>query len=78
GLRLGYLVLPPDLVAPFLRAKQLIDRNTASLDQAVLAQLIRDGHFERHIRRSRRATAGRSPRSPYHRHVALRDTSPRI
>jgi GntR family transcriptional regulator/MocR family aminotransferase len=54
GLRLGYLVLPPALVEPVLRAKQLADRNTAALDQAVLAHLIRDGHFERHIRRTRR------------------------
>ncbi|HEY3147127.1 MAG TPA: PLP-dependent aminotransferase family protein [Dongiaceae bacterium] len=54
GLRLGYMVLPPDLVQPFLRAKQLTDRHTASLEQAVFAHLIRDGHFERHIRRTRR------------------------
>jgi GntR family transcriptional regulator/MocR family aminotransferase len=54
GLRLGYMVLPPDLVGPFLHAKQLTDRHTASLDQAVFAHLIRDGHFERHIRRTRR------------------------
>jgi GntR family transcriptional regulator/MocR family aminotransferase len=54
GLRLGYMVLPPDLVEPFLRAKQLTDRHTASLEQAVFAHLIRDGHFERHIRRTRR------------------------
>jgi GntR family transcriptional regulator/MocR family aminotransferase len=54
GLRLGYMVLPRDLVRPFLHAKQLTDRRTASLDQAVFAHLIRDGHFERHIRRTRR------------------------
>ncbi|WP_179221843.1 PLP-dependent aminotransferase family protein [Inquilinus limosus] len=54
GLRLGYMVLPPELVEPFLQAKQLTDRHTASLDQAVFAHLIRDGHFERHIRRTRR------------------------
>lgn len=54
GLRLGYMVLPPNLVEPFLRAKQLTDRHTASLEQAVFAHLIRDGHFERHIRRTRR------------------------
>jgi GntR family transcriptional regulator/MocR family aminotransferase len=54
GLRLGYMVLPRDLVRPFLHAKQLTDRHTASLDQAVFAHLIRDGHFERHIRRTRR------------------------
>jgi GntR family transcriptional regulator/MocR family aminotransferase len=54
GLRLGYMVLPAQLVVPFLQAKQLTDRHTASLDQAVFAHLIRDGHFERHIRRTRR------------------------
>jgi GntR family transcriptional regulator/MocR family aminotransferase len=54
GLRLGYMVLPPQLLAPFLQAKQLTDRHTATLDQAVFAHLIRDGHFERHIRRTRR------------------------
>lgn len=54
GLRLGYMVLPTGLVQPFLRAKQLTDRHTASLEQAVFAHLIRDGHFERHIRRTRR------------------------
>lgn len=59
GLRLGYLVLPDALVEPYLRAKQLADRNTAALDQAVLAHLVRDGHFERHIRRSRRRNQDR-------------------
>lgn len=53
GLRLGYMVLPPELVGPFLHAKQLTDRHTASLDQAVFAHFIRDGHLERHIRRTR-------------------------
>lgn len=59
GLRLGYVVLPPELVTPFLYAKELTDRHTASLDQAVFAHLIRDGHFERHIRRTRRRNQAR-------------------
>jgi GntR family transcriptional regulator/MocR family aminotransferase len=54
GLRLGYLVLPPDLVEPFQRAKWLSDRHTAHLEQAALADFIREGHMERHIRRMRR------------------------
>ncbi|HEV8395962.1 MAG TPA: PLP-dependent aminotransferase family protein [Vicinamibacterales bacterium] len=54
GLRLGYLVLPPDLVEPFHRAKWLADRHTAHLEQAALADFIREGHMERHIRRMRR------------------------
>jgi len=54
GLRLGYLVLPPDLVEPFTRAKWHADRHSATLEQAALADFIREGHLERHIRRMRR------------------------
>ena len=54
GLRLGYLVLPPGLTEPFQRAKWLADRHTAHLEQAALADFIREGHMERHIRRMRR------------------------
>jgi GntR family transcriptional regulator/MocR family aminotransferase len=54
GLRLGYAVLPRELVEPFLRAKQLSDWYSAPLDQAVFARLIAEGHFERHLRRTRR------------------------
>jgi GntR family transcriptional regulator/MocR family aminotransferase len=54
GLRLGYVVLPRELVEPFLRAKQLSDWYSAPLDQAVFARLIQEGHFERHLRRTRR------------------------
>ena len=43
GLRLGYLVLPPALVEPFQRAKWLADRHTAHLEQAALADFIREG-----------------------------------
>ena len=54
-LRLGYLVLPAELVKVFGQAKQLTDRHTPSPDQLVVAQLIRSGAYERHIRRVRRA-----------------------
>jgi GntR family transcriptional regulator/MocR family aminotransferase len=50
-LRVGYAVLPPRLVEPFVAAKWLADRQTASLDQQVLADFIADGHFARHLRR---------------------------
>ena len=53
-LRVGYVVLPPDLVAPFVAAKWLADRQTATLDQQVLSDFIHEGHFERHLRRMRR------------------------
>lgn len=53
GLRIGYLVVPEELVTPFSRAKWLSDRQTPILEQAALADFIRDGHLERHIRRMR-------------------------
>lgn len=53
-LRLGYLVLPPALVEPFLKAKQLADRHSPPIEQTVLAELIRSGAYERHLRRLRR------------------------
>jgi GntR family transcriptional regulator/MocR family aminotransferase len=54
SLRIGYLVLPTELVAPFTRAKWLTDRHTPLLEQAALADFLADGHLERHIRRMRR------------------------
>lgn len=58
-LRLGYLVMPPALVAPLRRAKQLADRHPPMLEQMVLAELIRSGAYERHLRRLRRANERR-------------------
>ncbi|MGE5243425.1 MAG: PLP-dependent aminotransferase family protein [Betaproteobacteria bacterium] len=51
--RLGYLVVPPDLVDRFAVAKATVDRQSATPDQAVLADFIDGGHFARHIRRMR-------------------------
>lgn len=53
-LRLGYLVLPADLVSVFRQTKQLADRHAPVLDQRVLASLIDSGVYERHVRRVRR------------------------
>ena len=53
SLRLGYIVLPPDLVERFLAARLAMDISPAGFHQAVLADFIREGHFSRHIRRMR-------------------------
>lgn len=53
-LRLGYLVLPPELVPVFQQAKRLTDRHAPVLEQRVLATLIESGAYERHVRRMRR------------------------
>lgn len=54
GLRVGYVIVPPALVPVFTRAKWLSDRQTPVLEQAALADFLREGHLERHIRRMRR------------------------
>nr|WP_280518981.1 PLP-dependent aminotransferase family protein [Shinella curvata] len=53
-LRLGYLVLPKDLVEPFVRSKQIADRHGATFEQEALASLIDSGIYERHVRKMRR------------------------
>ena len=53
-LRVGYVVLPDPLAGPFVAAKWLADRQTATPDQQVLSDFIQEGHFERHLRRMRR------------------------
>jgi GntR family transcriptional regulator/MocR family aminotransferase len=59
GLRLGYLVVPPDLVDAFTAARALADRHPPGPEQGVLAAFIADGHFARHIRRTRALYAER-------------------
>ncbi|MBT4044104.1 MAG: PLP-dependent aminotransferase family protein [Rhodospirillaceae bacterium] len=59
ALRLGYLVVPPDLVDPFIRARRVLDDHAAMLAQPVLASFIEDGHFAAHVRRMRRLYAAR-------------------
>jgi GntR family transcriptional regulator / MocR family aminotransferase len=44
-------VLPNWLYPKFLPLKWLTDRHTETLEQHVLAQFIKEGHFARHIRR---------------------------
>jgi GntR family transcriptional regulator/MocR family aminotransferase len=53
AIRLGYLVLPRDLLAPFVAVRKGMDMFSPTFHQAVLADFIREGHFDRHIRRTR-------------------------
>jgi GntR family transcriptional regulator/MocR family aminotransferase len=59
ALRVGYLVLPPALVPPFLAAKWAADRFSAPLYQEALAELITSGQFERYLRRAGSRNAAR-------------------
>ncbi len=53
ALRLGYLVVPAELIPSFVAAKALSDRNSPVIEQATLTAFIRDGHFGRHVRKMR-------------------------
>jgi GntR family transcriptional regulator/MocR family aminotransferase len=53
ALRIGYMVLPEDLVDPFARVRDTLDVFPPTLPQAVLADFVNEGHFGRHLRRMR-------------------------
>jgi len=57
--RLGYLVVPLDLLDRFAAARSIASRHAPLLDQAVLTDFISGGHFGRHIRRMRAVYAER-------------------
>ncbi len=59
ALRIGYLILPPSLVEPFLTVRRLMDFHLPILEQAALADFIAEGHFTRHLRRMRTLFARR-------------------
>jgi GntR family transcriptional regulator/MocR family aminotransferase len=53
ALRLGFLIVPPDLQDGLVAARAVADQHPPVLDQAVLADFIGEGHFARHLRRMR-------------------------
>jgi GntR family transcriptional regulator/MocR family aminotransferase len=59
ALRLGFLVLPPRLVDVFESMRSFVDRHPPTLDQAILAEFISEGHFGLHVRRMRQTYAER-------------------
>jgi GntR family transcriptional regulator / MocR family aminotransferase len=54
ALRLGFAVIPPDLVESFLDMRNAADTaSTSVLSQMAMTDFIREGHFSRHIKRMR-------------------------
>ncbi len=53
SLRLGYIVIPLDLVERFVETRRSSDICPPRFNQAVLAEFMEQGHFARHIRKTR-------------------------
>jgi GntR family transcriptional regulator/MocR family aminotransferase len=53
SMRLGYLVIPLDLIERFAAMRQVMDICPTHITQAVMSDFIREGHFARHVRRMR-------------------------
>ena len=49
GLRLGYLAAPKQLYPKLLQAKQAADLHTPSLNQRIVAEVLKDGFLDRHV-----------------------------
>lgn len=54
SLRLGYMVLPPDLMDVYTGVKVPLSLYSPSLIQEAVAEFMLEGHFIRHIRRMRK------------------------
>jgi GntR family transcriptional regulator / MocR family aminotransferase len=70
ALRMGFLVVPLDLRESLIAARLATDVHPPWLEQAVLADLMDGGHFDRHVRRMRAAYGERLD--------ALRDAVERV
>jgi len=53
SLRLGYIVVPPDLLDRFMSVRRAMDICPPHFYQGVIADFMSEGHFARHIRRMR-------------------------
>jgi GntR family transcriptional regulator/MocR family aminotransferase len=62
ALRIGYLVAPARLIDAFVAAKSTADRQGSTLDQAVLAEFMYEGHYGRHVKQMREVYAERRKR----------------
>src|SRR5438477_10278554 len=53
SLRLGYIVVPEQLVDSMAKVRSVMDQHSPSIDQAILARFITEGFFLSHIKRMR-------------------------
>jgi GntR family transcriptional regulator / MocR family aminotransferase len=62
ALRLGWLVVPPEMTDAAARAKALIDSGSPVPEQLALRRLIESGDLDRHVRRARAVYRARRDR----------------
>jgi GntR family transcriptional regulator/MocR family aminotransferase len=54
GLRMGWMVLPPELVGPAIELKSFADAGNSVMDQIAFAEFLASGAYDRHLRQMRR------------------------
>jgi GntR family transcriptional regulator/MocR family aminotransferase len=59
SLRMGYMVIPPELVGAFRMCKFIHSRHHPWGDQAVVHAFVEEGHYVRHLKRMRRVYSER-------------------
>jgi GntR family transcriptional regulator / MocR family aminotransferase len=59
SLRLGYLVVPEQLVDSIAKIRSVMDQHSPAIDQATLARFITEGFFLSHVKRMRKLYAER-------------------
>jgi GntR family transcriptional regulator/MocR family aminotransferase len=59
SLRLGYLLVPEQLVDSMIKIRAVIDQHSSAIDQATLARFLTEGFFLSHVRRMRKLYSDR-------------------
>jgi 2-aminoadipate transaminase len=59
GLRLGYVIAPPEIYPKLLQAKQAADLHTSILNQRIVYEVLRTGMLETHVPSIRACSATR-------------------
>lgn len=60
SVRIGYAVLPENLCLLYSHCRQTLNQTASKLEQLALADYIKDGHLERHLRRLKKIYAKKS------------------
>ena len=54
ALRMGFAILPQQLIEAFVSARTVVGRYSPILDQVLVARFMQQGHFARHVRKMRK------------------------